>query len=35
MAKCKRYGKKLTFRNNYGDINRECYDKRLREEKGK
>ena len=33
MAKCERCGKKLTFRNNYGGICEECYDKRLRERK--
>ena len=35
MTKCKRCGKKLTFRNNFGGICEKCYDKRLKEEKEK
>ena len=33
MAECKKCGLKLSFRNNFGGVCEECYDKRLREKK--
>lgn len=35
MANCEKCGLKLNFSNNFGGICEGCYNKRLREEKGK